>query len=369
MSVATKKKEDLSVTSESRLAGLDQLAKEMPLFSEEDYVTSTKITPSGSLALDLAIGLGGYPSGCIIDTFGGESAGKSLLSIMAMAQVQKAGGVAVVWDVERSYSKNTNWLKVNGVDPAKLRFIKLRPEQGCEQGMEAVEKIAGSGLADLIVVDSIPAMVTQAQLERAMSENDMVSARANAMTRHLNRLVSIIDQSKTTVLFINQLRANMGGGMYEKKEKETSIFALKHASSLRMEVTKLIGKDNLKVVDGVPVGHRIKVKMVKNKLADPYKIAEFDIYYRSGVDVASEIADIMIGAGVAKTRGAWVDFDGQQFNGQKKFTDFIREPKNLEKYLKQAKAMATKLNNFGGRPVEEGGSVVDSISVESGEDD
>jgi recombination protein RecA len=368
MSVTLKKKEDLSASSTSRLAGLDQLAKEMPLFSEEDYVTSTKITPSGSLALDLAIGLGGYPSGCIIDTFGGESAGKSLLSIMAMAQVQRAGGVAVVWDVERSYSKNTGWLKVNGVDPSKLRFIKLRPEQGCEIGMDAVEKIAGSGLADLIVVDSIPAMVTQAQLAKAMSDNDMVSARANAMTRHLNRLVSIIDTSKTTVLFINQLRANMGAGMYESKEKETSIFALKHASSLRMQVTKLTGKDNIKMVDGVPVGHRVKVKMVKNKLAAPYKIAEFDIYYNSGVDVASEIADILIGAGVIKVGGSWYDFDGQHIQGLKKVTDFIREPKNLEKYLKQAKAMSDKLNNFGGKPAEPGVVSVDSLNVEEGED-
>lgn len=367
MSVTLKKKDEN--TAVSRLAGLDELAKELPLFAEEDYVTSTKITPSGSLALDLAIGLGGYPSGCIIDTFGGESAGKSLLSIMAMAQVQRSGGVAVVWDVERSYSKNTGWLKVNGVDPSKLRFIKLRPEQGCEQGMDAVEKIAGSGLADLIVVDSIPAMVTQAQLEKSMSENDMVSARANAMTRHLNRLVSIIDSSKTTVLFINQLRANMGGGMYEAKEKETSIFALKHASSLRMQVTKLIGKDNIKIVDGVPVGHRVKVKLVKNKLAAPYKVAEFDIYYNSGVDVASEVADILIGAGTAKSRGAWIDFDGQSFNGLKKFTDFIREPKNLEKYIKQVKAASDKINNFGGKPVEPGTVAADSINVEEGEDE
>lgn len=360
------KKKDEAVTSASRLAELDKLASDMPLFTEEDYVTSTKITPSGSLALDLAIGLGGYPSGCIIDTFGGESAGKSLLSIMAMAQVQRAGGVAVVWDVERSYSKNTGWLKVNGVDPSKLRFIKLRPEQGCEIGMESVEKIAGSGLADLIVVDSIPAMVTQAQLQKSMSENDMVSARANAMTRHLNRLVSIIDTSKTTVLFINQLRANMGGGMYEAKEKETSIFALKHASSLRMQVTKLTGKDNIKVVNGVPVGHRVKVKLVKNKLAAPYKTAEFDIYYNSGVDVASEIADILIGAGVAKTSGSWIDFDGHHIQGLKKFVDVIREPKNLEKYLKMAKALSDKVNNFGSKPGEDGESD-EKIEVEDDE--
>ena len=129
---------------EERLIRLDELAKELPLYTEADYVTSTKITPSGSLALDLAIGIGGYPSGCIIDVFGVESSGKSLLSIMAMAQIQKAGGVAVVWDVERSYSKNTAWLKVNGVDPSKLRYIKLRPEQGCEYGMDAVEKIASA---------------------------------------------------------------------------------------------------------------------------------------------------------------------------------------------------------------------------------
>ena len=351
MKVAIEKKRE---DSASRLAGLDKMASEIPLMTEADYVTSTKITPTGSLALDLAIGTGGYPSGCIIDTFGGESAGKSLLSIMYMAQVQKAGGVAVVWDVERSYSKNTAWLKVNGVDPSKLRYIKLPPEQGCEHGMDAVEKICKAGLADLIVIDSIPAMVPQSSLERSMTKADMVSSRANALTRHLNRLVGIIDTSKTTVLFINQLRANMGAGMYDPKEKETSIFALKHASSLRMKVTKLAGKDNMKLVNDVPVGHRVRVKVVKNKLAAPYKTAEFDILYTSGVDVASEVADILIGAGDAKMSGSWIDFDGQRIQGLTKFVSYIREPKNLEKYTKQARALGDKINSFGVKPVEEG---------------
>jgi recombination protein RecA len=295
-----------------------------------------------------------------------NSAGKSLLSIMAMAQVQNAGGVAVVWDVERSYSKNTAWLKVNGVDTKKLRFIKLPPEQGCEHGMNAVEKIARAGAADLIVVDSIPAMVPQSSLDRSMTDNDMVSARANALTRHIQRLVSIIDTSKTTVLFINQVRANMGGGMYEAKERETTIFALKHAASLRLQVTKLIGKDNIKLADGVPVGHRVRVKVVKNKLAAPYKTAEFDLFYNSGVDVASEIADIFLGAGVAKQSGSWIDFEGQRVQGQKKFVELIREPKNLEKYLKQAKALSNKVNHFGGK-APEADTQSDNLSIEEDE--
>jgi len=349
--MTVKKKEDVSMSSTGRLATLDQLAKELPLFTEEDYVTSTKITSSGSLALDLAIGIGGYPSGCIIDTFGPESAGKSLLSIMAMAQVQKAGGVAVVWDVERSYSKNTTWLKVNGVDPSKLRFIKLRPEQGCEYGMDAVEKIATVGAADLIVVDSIPAMVPQRCLEKSLVENEVVSERAKKLTNHLGRLVGICDSSKTSVMFINQVRANMGGGMYGPTEKETSIFALKHYSSLRMGVTKLSGKDNLKLVDGVPIGHRVRVKLVKNKLAAPYRVAEFDLLYSQGVDQASEIADILIGADVAKQAGAWIELpDKERFNGLKKFIEHIREPKNFEKYLKQVKALGNTVNSFGARP-------------------
>jgi recombination protein RecA len=353
---AKKKEEDTCAT---KTATLDQLAKELPLFSVEDYVTSTKITPSGSLALDMAIGIGGYPSGCIIDTFGAESAGKSLLSIMAMAQIQKAGGVAVVWDVERSYSKNTTWLKVNGVDPSKLRFIKLRPEQGCEHGMDAVEKIASVGAADLIVVDSIPAMVPQACLEKSMTEQEVVSQRAKKLTNHLARLLGICDASKTSVMFINQVRANMGGGMYEAKEKETSIFALKHYASLRMAVTKLSGKDNIKLQDGVPIGHRVRVKLVKNKLAAPYRVAEFDLLYTHGVDQASEIADILIAADVANQAGAWVTFEKERFNGLTKFIEYIREPKNLERCRKQVEALNDKVNSFGTKPapVAEDGSL------------
>lgn len=332
---------------EERLIRLDELAKELPLYTEADYVTSTKITPSGSLALDLAIGIGGYPSGCIIDVFGVESSGKSLLSIMAMAQIQKAGGVAVVWDVERSYSKNTAWLKVNGVDPSKLRYIKLRPEQGCEYGMDAVEKIASAGLADLIVIDSIPAMVPQACLDKSMAEQEVVSQRAKKLTNHLARLIGICDASKTSVMFINQIRANMGGGMYESKEKETSIFALKHYASLRMAVTKLVGKDNIKLKDGVPVGHRVRIKIIKNKLAAPYRVAEFDLLYSKGVDNASEVADILIGGKAAKKAGAWIDYEGERFQGMDKFIAWVRDAKNFDKSLKKAKTLASEMNSFG----------------------
>jgi recombination protein RecA len=332
---------------ESKLDILDEMMGDLPIFTEEDYVTSTTVFPSGSVALDLAIGIGGYPSGCILDVYGGPSAGKSLLSIMYAAQVQQAGGSVVVWDVERSYSKNLSWLKVNGVDTKKLRFIKLGDKQGCEIGMDAVEQIARAGAADLIIVDSIPAMVPQAGLERSMTEHQIVAERANKLTTHLARLVGICDNSKTSVMFINQIRANMGGGMYESKEKETSIFAMKHYASLRLDVTKLSGKKYRKEANGVPVGHRVRVKVEKNKLAAPYRQAEFDILYTEGVDKASEIADILIAAKAAEKKGAWVYYDGDKFQGMDKFIEAFRDPKMFEKGLKKARSLSSKVNAFG----------------------
>ncbi len=190
----------------NKLNILDEMSKNIPLVSEGDYEVKLDPIPSGSLSLDLAIGIGGYPRGAIVDIFGSESAGKSLLSIMAIAQIQKQGGVAVVWDAERSYSKNLEWMRINGVDTSKLRFLKLKSDEGAEIGLSSIEQICKKGAADLIVIDSIPSLIPQKALEKDLTEEARIGARASLLTPALSRLAAICDDSKTTVMCINQMR-------------------------------------------------------------------------------------------------------------------------------------------------------------------
>lgn len=333
-------------TETSKLDLLDEMAGEFPLYEEGDYCTSSKLTPSGSLALDLALG-GGYPSGCIVDTFGMESAGKSFLSIMAIAQVQKAGGVAVVWDAERSYSKNMKWMQINGVDTSKLRFIKLKPEQGCEVGFDICEEIVKRGAADLIVVDSIPSLIPQDALDKGMTENEMLGRRAAIVTRFCGRIVARLDESKTSIIFINQMRANIASGpsaAFAPKTKETSNFSLRHFASLRLKVEKITKS---KLVNGLPYSHRVKVTAVKNKVASPYRVAEFDICYTKGVDTAAEVADILIASGEAEKAGAWIKYEGEKYQGRDGFVEAIRDPKLYDKAFKKATSLSEKINSFG----------------------
>lgn len=326
----------------SKLDLLDDLAGDLPLVTDKDYETKAEPIASGSLSLDMAIGIGGYPRGAIIDVYGGESAGKSLLSIMAIAEVQRAGGVAVVWDAERSYSKNLAWMRVNGVDTSKLRFLKLRATQGAEIGFDAVERICKASAADLIVIDSVPALIPQAALEKELTENVKVAARANLLTNALPRLVGFCEEGKTSVMFINQMRANMNGGMYAPDTKETSIWSLKHFSTIRMKVRKA---SKPVMENDVPVGHRVHVDIIKNKVAAPYRQAEFDINYLKGVDNTVEMAEILVAAKVVEKSGAWFDYEGKRFQGLAKLALYFKDKANYTKGLEKVAAIG--VNTFG----------------------
>lgn len=322
---------------------LDELAKQLPIFGEKDYETKVEPISSGSLSLNFAIGIGGYPRGAIVDVFGNESAGKSLLSIMAIAEIQKKGGVAVVWDAERSYSKNLSWMRVNGVDTTKIRFLKLSAKQGAEVGFDAIERICKAGAADLIVIDSVPSLIPQVAIDKNMTEVSKLGARASMLTEVLPKLAGFADESKILIMFINQMRCVIGGGMYGPTEKETSIFALKHFSSLRLSVRKI--NKSMKEQNGVPVSHRVHVKVVKNKVAAPYRQAEFEINYLKGVDNISEIAEILIAADIIKKKAAWFEYEGKRFHGMNQIADYFKDKKVFEKGLERAKNL--KINSFG----------------------
>jgi len=351
---------------ESKWDKLVEMSSELPLYDDKDYCRLTEAIPSGSLSLDLAIGINGHPRGAIVDIFGSESTGKSLISIMAIAQVQKAGGVAVVWDAERSYSKNLAWMRVNGIDTSKLKFLRLRPTQGAEIGFAAIIKICQEQAADLIVVDSIPALMPQSVLEREVTEAEVLGRRAGMMSAVLPRLVSALDDSKACLMFINQMRANIGGGMYGPSEKETGGFSLKFFSSVRLRVKRVPKSE--KMENDVPVGHRVHVSVVKNKVAAPYRQAEFDLYYNSGVDNASEVADILVGAGAVEKKGAWYFYEEQKFQGMAGLVEFVKQPKNMEKAIKKVHSLADKINTFGVQQAAEDPKSEDGISIkEDGE--
>lgn len=351
---------------EEKFKALATLSKTLPLYDEADYTIASKILPSGSLSLNLAIG-GGYPSGCIVDIFGAESAGKSLLSILAIAEVQKAGGVAVVWDAERSYSKNLEWMRINGVDTSKLKFLRLRPTEGCEIGFDAVEQICKANAADLIVVDSIPSLIPQDAIDKGMTENEMLGRRAAIVTRFCGRIVGVLDESKTTIMFINQIRANIVSGpaaFAAPKTKETSNYSLRHFSSLRLQVRKM---SKSKMVNGVPFSHRVQVVAVKNKVAAPYRTAEFDIAYTKGVDTAAEVADILISAGEAEKAGAWIKYENEKYNGRDAFVEALRDVKLYDKAFKKAVSLSGKVNLFGVESPAEAEAGTLSVSEEDAE--
>jgi recombination protein RecA len=343
---------------------LSELSRDLPLFNDSDYEVKSAPIPSGSLSLDQAIGIGGYPRGGIVNVYGSESAGKSLISIMAIASIQKSGGVAVVWDAERSYSKNLAWMRVNGVDTSKLKFLKLRPGQGAEIGFDAIEKILKAQAADLIVIDSCPALIPQDALEKDMTDPATMAARAGLLSRAIPRIANLADDSKTCVMFIDQMRANIGGGMYGPTEKETTIFALKFFSSVRLHV-KRVSKSE-KIENDVPVGHRVHIKVVKNKVAAPHRQAEFEVNYLRGVDNASEVAEILVAAGVIKQAAAWFEYDKKRLHGMSNVIEHFKDKDNFAKGLEKVKAL-TNVNAFGVMKPESGPLNADELKVEDEE--
>lgn len=321
------------------------ITQKLPIVKDKDYAKNIDdVIPSGSVSLDLALGINGYPKGAIIDIFGEESSGKSLLTIMAIAKLQKKNGVAVIWDAERSYSKNMEWMKINGVDTSKVYFLKLSPEQPAEEGFLAIEEICKNQAADLIVIDSIPSLVPKEILKKDIGDTYKIGARAALLTNVLPRLATLADENNITIMTINQIRANIGTGIFGNPERETTIFALKHFSTIRLEVQKI--HKSIKMENNIPIGHRIRIKVVKNKVAAPHKVCEFEINYLKGVDNALEVAEILVGSGLAKKKGAWIEYEGNKFQGIDKLHEELKKNKDLyNKALEKIKNLNT--NTYG----------------------
>ena len=277
--------------------------------------------PTGALSLDIALGIGGVPRGRIIEVFGPESSGKTTLALHIVAEAQKMGGEAAFIDAE--HALDPVYAKKLGVDIDNL--IVSQPDTG-EQALEITESLVRSGALDVIVVDSVAALVPKAEIDGDMGDSHM-GLQARLMSQALRKLAGAITKSKTVLIFINQLREKIGV-MFGNPETTTGGRALKFYASVRMDIRKI---ENIKQ-DGEVKGNRVRVKIIKNKVAPPFREAEFDVVYGQGISKEGNILDMAVNLDIVEKAGSWFSYDGNRIGqGRENVKKYLREnPKMLE---------------------------------------
>lgn len=304
--------------------------------------TEIDVIPSGCLTLDLALGIGGFPRGRIIEIYGPESSGKTTVALHAIAETQKLGGVAAFIDAE--HALDPVYAKHLGVDLENLYVSQ--PDTG-EQALDICDALVRSSAVDMIVIDSVAALTPKAEIEGDMGDSH-VGLQARLMSQALRKLTAIVNKSHTCVIFINQLREKVGV-MFGNPEVTPGGKALKFYASIRIDVRKM---DTLKDAEGA-MGNRTKAKIVKNKLAPPFKQAEFDIVFGEGISQEGCIIDMGIQFDIIGKSGAWFSYNGEKVaNGREKMRQFLKDNPEISNEIQQKIRAAAK----GAADVVEGGA-------------
>ena len=306
----------------------------------DEHVENIEVIPTGSIALDNALGVGGYPKGRIIEIYGPESSGKTTLAIHAIAEAQKAGGIAAFIDAEHAFDRF--YAAKLGVDVDNLWISQ--PDNG-EQALQIADQLISSAAVDIVVVDSVAALTPKKEIEGDMGDN-VVGLQARLMSQALRKLTSTISKTNTTCIFINQLREKIGV-MFGNPETTTGGNALKFYASVRMDVRRI---ETLKQ-GGEMIGNRTRVKIVKNKIAPPFKEAEFDIMFGKGISKEGDILDLAVNLGLVNKSGAWFSCNGDKIGqGRENAKIYLTEhPELMESLDKQIRAHY----NFDGSASEE----------------
>ena len=323
----------------------------------DDAGRKVQTTSSGSVTLDRALGVGGYPKGRIIEIYGPESSGKTTVSLHAIAEVQKNGGICAFIDAE--HALDPEYAKKLGVDIDNLYISQ--PDTG-EQALEITEAFIRSGAIDMVVIDSVAALTPRAEIEGEMGDSHM-GLQARLMSQALRKLSGAISKSNTTALFINQVREKIGV-MFGNPETTTGGRALKFYSSVRLEVRRA---ESLKVGQDI-VGNRTKIKVVKNKVAPPFKVAEVDIMYGEGISRVGEVIDLGVEEDIVEKSGAWYSYNGERLGqGKENAKNTLKE--NPELYAEIEKKLRSKLGFGEDIDVDEEDSAADENTLFNSEDE
>lgn len=341
--MATEKKPSLSEEKQKLLqATLQKLEKEygkgtvMRLDERADQ--TIEVIPTGSLALDAALGVGGLPRGRIVEIYGPEASGKTTLALHAIAEANKLGGMAAFVDAEHAF--DPVYAQKLGIDTTQL--IISQPDYG-EQALEIADTLIRSGALDVVVIDSVAALVPKAELEGEMGDAK-VGLQARLMSQALRKLTASISRTRCIAIFINQLREKIGGmAMYGPSETTTGGNALKFYASVRLDVRRI---GAIKEGNDI-IGHRVRVKVVKNKVAPPFKTAEFDILYGEGISRIGEVIDIGVQLGLIQKSGSWYSYEGQRLaQGRENLRAFLKDhPELVEKLEKQIRPLLLQVTD------------------------
>jgi len=328
----TKEMSDKSKALELALTHIEkQFGKGSIMKLGQDTKIHVDVIPTGALSLDLALGVGGVPRGRVIELFGPESSGKTTLALSIISEAQKKGGVAALIDAE--HALDSTYAKKLGVNLDDL--LISQPDTG-EQGLEITETLVRSNAVDIIVIDSVAALLPRAELEGDMGDSH-IGLQARLMSQALRKLTSCISKSKTCVIFINQIREKIGI-MFGNPETTSGGRALKFYASVRLDIRRI---ESIKGGNDVIVGNRVRVKVVKNKVAPPFRQAEFEIYFDEGISKASSLIDMAQETGIVQKTGTWLSYGDMKLGqGKDNARMFLREnPKlftELDKKVREA---------------------------------